>query len=288
MFNHHDITRDAFMLHGPLAHHGYDWWWHSFTAQDAETGKDKPFFIEFFVCNPALAEDQPVLGQLPANQASGKRPSYLMVKAGTWGEDACQLHRFFSLKDIRIHGDAPYQVEAVDCLACETALRGSVAITICLFVAEDFRSGYAKNLFTVRAKKKDYVASKTIVGTIAGASMLLAFFLGAVLGGGIAGLPFTLSTAGMFGLIMCMLAKVLLMGVFVAIAVAVGCYGKQRSWLSILLFAFAGMLLFMMIPMMTPLDATILHVVLCGAGAAMFGFGLGTVSNMLLSKQDLV
>ena len=82
--------------------------------------------------------------------------------------------------------------------------------------------------------------------------------------------------------------KLIIMGVFVAIAVAVSCYGKQRSWLSILLFAFAGMLLFMMIPMMTPLDATILHVVLCGAGAAMFGFGLGTVSNMLLSKQDLV
>ena len=61
MFNHHDITRNAFMLHGPLAHHGYDWWWHSFTAQDAETGEDKPFFIEFFVCNPALAEEEPVL-----------------------------------------------------------------------------------------------------------------------------------------------------------------------------------------------------------------------------------
>ena len=37
------------MLHGPLAHQGYDWWWHSFTAQDAETGEDKPFFIEFFM-----------------------------------------------------------------------------------------------------------------------------------------------------------------------------------------------------------------------------------------------
>ena len=41
MFNHHDIIRDSCMLHGPLAHHGYDWWWHSFTAQDAETGEDK-------------------------------------------------------------------------------------------------------------------------------------------------------------------------------------------------------------------------------------------------------
>ena len=99
MFHHHDISRDAFMLHGPLAHHGYDWWWHSFTAQDAETGEDKPFFIEFFICNPALAEDAPVLGQLPANKAAGKRPSYLMVKAGTWGPEHFQLHRFFSLHE---------------------------------------------------------------------------------------------------------------------------------------------------------------------------------------------
>ena len=117
------------MLHGPLAHHGYDWWWHSFTAQDAETGEDKPFFIEFFVCNPALAEDKPVLGQLPENRAAGKKPSYLMVKAGTWGEDACQMHRFFAWKDVCLHPGAPYRIEAADCLACETALKGSVDIT---------------------------------------------------------------------------------------------------------------------------------------------------------------
>ncbi len=129
MFDHHDITRDAFMLHGPLARKGYDWWWHSFTAQDAESGEDKAFFIEFFTCDPALAEDEPVLGQLPANRAAGKRPSYLMVKAGTWGKDHCQLHRFFAWKDVKLHGDAPYQIEAADCLACETALRGHITIS---------------------------------------------------------------------------------------------------------------------------------------------------------------
>ncbi|MBQ3276333.1 MAG: hypothetical protein IJH47_04650 [Oscillospiraceae bacterium] len=128
MFNHPDITRDAFMLHGPLSHRGYDWWWHSFTAQDALTGEDKPFFIEFFICNPALAEDEPALGQLPENQRAGKPPSYLMVKAGCWGEAPCQLHRFFSLKKTRIHGGAPYEVEAEDCFASETALRGSVTV----------------------------------------------------------------------------------------------------------------------------------------------------------------
>ena len=129
MFNNHDTTRNAFMLTGPLAKKGYDWWWHSFTAQDEETGEDKPFFIEFFICNPALAEDKPVFGQLPENKEKGKFPSYLMVKAGCWGEGKCQLHRFFSLKDVRIHPKAPYEVEAEDCYATETALRGSIHIS---------------------------------------------------------------------------------------------------------------------------------------------------------------
>jgi hypothetical protein len=129
MFNHHDISRNACMLHGPLALRGYDWWWHSFTAQDVETGEDKPFFIEFFLCNPILAGETPILGQLPENKAAGRHPSYLMVKAGTWGEDHCQLHRFFAWKAIELHANAPYQIIADDCLACETALKGSVSIS---------------------------------------------------------------------------------------------------------------------------------------------------------------
>ena len=129
MFNKHDITRDACMLHGPFRRQGYDWWWHSFTAQDAKTGEDKPFFIEFYLCNPDLAEDEPVFGQLPANKEAGKNPSYLMVKAGCWGENHAQLHRFFSWKDISVHMDAPYSIDAKDCHASEEALRGSIFIS---------------------------------------------------------------------------------------------------------------------------------------------------------------
>ena len=129
MFNVHDIKRDACMLRGPLAHRGYDWWWHSLTARDEETGEERPFFIEFFLCNPALAADVPVLGQLGENRAAGRRPSYLMVKAGAWGPDHCQLHRFFAWKEVHLAPDAPYRIEAGDCLACETELRGSVSIS---------------------------------------------------------------------------------------------------------------------------------------------------------------
>jgi hypothetical protein len=118
------------MLHGPLARKGYDWWWHSFTAQDADTGEDKPFFIEFFVCNPALAGDDPIMGQLPSNKEADRRPSYLMVKAGTWGEDHFQVHRFFAWKDVKLHKGTPYEISAGDCIASETRLKGSVSITM--------------------------------------------------------------------------------------------------------------------------------------------------------------
>ena len=48
------------------------------------------------------------------------------------------------------------------------------------------------------------------------------------------------------------------------------------------------MLLFMMIPMLTPLDASVMNAVLCLAGAAMFSVGLGAVSNLVLRKTALV
>ena len=58
-----------------------------------------------------------------------------------------------------------------------------IVVLVCIFVADDFRSGYAKNLFTVRAKKTDYVISKTVVGFVGAAAMLACvLFLPAVCG----------------------------------------------------------------------------------------------------------
>ena len=118
-----------------------------------------------------------------------------------------------------------------------------MAVFVCLFTAEDFRSGYAKNLFTVRARKTDYVASKTIIGFIAGALFLIAFFIGGVVGGSVAGLSFALGAAGVSGLVMCMLAKIFLTAVFVAIFLLMSVIAKSRSWMSICLSLFGGMLL---------------------------------------------
>ena len=129
MFNKKDEKRNAFMLTGKFAKRGYDWWWHYFTGIDDQTGQEVPFFIEFFLCNPALAEDKPVLGQNQQNKADGKKPSYLMVKAGCWGESKMQLHRFFAWKDVKVKKRGAYSIIADDCLANDRELKGSVSVS---------------------------------------------------------------------------------------------------------------------------------------------------------------
>ena len=163
-----------------------------------------------------------------------------------------------------------------------------VAVFVCLFISDDFRSGYAKNLFTVRAKKGDYIISKTLAGFVCGALMLIAYFIGAMLGGAMAGLSFDLHGLNVGNIVMCMLAKILLMLVFVPIFVLISVAAKQKAWLSICGSLGGGMLLFMMVSMITPLGSTFINVVLCLAGGAMFAFGLGAASNAVLKKTSLV
>ena len=49
-----------------------------------------------------------------------------------------------------------------------------------------------------------------------------------------------------------------------------------------------GMFLFMMIPMLTPLNATLGNALICAVGGVGFGFGLGAISNLILKKTSLV
>lgn len=163
-----------------------------------------------------------------------------------------------------------------------------VAVFICLFISEDFRSGYAKNLFAVRAKKGDYVISKTLAGFVCGALMLIFYFIGAMLGGAISGLSFGLCGLTAGNIVMCIIAKIFLMLVFVSIFVLVSVAAKQKAWLSICGSLGGGMLLFMMVSMITPLGSTIVNVALCLAGGALFAVGLGAASKAVLKKTSLV
>lgn len=163
-----------------------------------------------------------------------------------------------------------------------------VAVLVCLFVSEDFISGYSKNLFTVRPKKNDYIISKTLVGIVSGMFMILAFFVGDILGSAISGLSFDSGVAGVSGILMCIISKMFLIGVFVPIYLLMSVIAKHKTWLSMLLSFGIGMMLFMMIPMLTPLDSTITNVFATFGSGFVFCLGLGSVSNYILNKTSLV
>lgn len=162
------------------------------------------------------------------------------------------------------------------------------AVLVCLFVSEDFKSGYVKNLFTVRAGRMDYIISKTLTCFVGGALMLLAFFAGSMIGGAIGGLSFALGTVTIENVMMCMLSKICLMAVFAAIFLFMSILAKQKTWLAIVGSFVAGMLLFTMIPAMTPLNAVLMNVAVCFVGGIIFCIALGAVGWMLLKKRDIL
>ncbi|WP_339166698.1 tocopherol cyclase family protein [Paenibacillus sp. FSL R5-0341] len=124
--NKQDKRRNRYMLEkGPLASRGYDWWWHSFTGKNEQTGEEKSFFIEYFIINPVLGGEHPVFGQLPGTT---NKPSYVMIKAGHWGENAKQIHRFYGIDHMKMRSE---QLDLVvgDCTLSETSMKGSVALS---------------------------------------------------------------------------------------------------------------------------------------------------------------
>lgn len=164
----------------------------------------------------------------------------------------------------------------------------ALAIFVCVFIADDFRSGYAKNLFAIRVKKGEYIISKTLATFMAGVMMIFCFFIGSMIGGAIAGLPFSVDGITTGNIISCMLTKVFLVLVFVGIYVMTSVIAKQRTWLSMVLSFGIGMLLFMMIPALTPLNATAINVVVCLIGGLIFAVGLGVISCIILNKRDIL
>ena len=125
--NKSDISRNLFMLHGSLSKNGYDWWWHNFTGYNRSTGESKSFFIEYFVCNPALGKKEPVLGQLNNNKINGIKPSYAMIKAGYWGKGAKQINNFYGIDKFKYEKNS-LNIKIGDCLLTENKMVGFCAL----------------------------------------------------------------------------------------------------------------------------------------------------------------
>lgn len=161
------------------------------------------------------------------------------------------------------------------------------AIMISIFVSHDYSSGYNKSIFTVHSKKVDYVISKAIVGFISGACMIVAYLLGAIIAGAICGLSFSLGKATVANLFACIFSKIGLMAIFVPLYIIVSVFFKQKLWLSIIGSFVVGILFYPVAMLTSPLNAGILHLLLCLAGSAAFGVLFGYLATLILNKRDL-
>lgn len=164
----------------------------------------------------------------------------------------------------------------------------AVIVFVCIFVGADYKSGFVKNIFSVRGQKIDYVFSKTLLSFVVSAVFFIAYFIGAMIGGAISNLSFEIAGFGVSGIICCFVSKILLTSIFVSVSLLVGVIAKSRTWLSLLISIGAGALLFATIPLVTPLTSNLLNVVLCLVGSGLFTFGLGALSNVILKKTDIL
>ena len=114
---------------------GYQLWWHAFTGKDAEDGTIRDFFIEFHLLNPEDRREKPVFGTGQVRKVGGRKtaqkqkPSYLMVKAGSWGSGAAQMNRFWGFNKTEMELGRPFSISAGDCYLDLTGTHGSVGIS---------------------------------------------------------------------------------------------------------------------------------------------------------------
>ncbi|MCP4744874.1 MAG: hypothetical protein GY874_01860 [Desulfobacteraceae bacterium] len=124
-----DLGKKYGFTGNPLHEQGYDWWWHSLVAINRQTGEKQPFFIEYYVINPGLGGAEPILGQLPENKENAIFPSYAMIKAGIWAENASkQINNFYGIDDFNACMDK-MDVTIGQNFANDTELSGGVYLS---------------------------------------------------------------------------------------------------------------------------------------------------------------
>ena len=153
-----------------------------------------------------------------------------------------------------------------------------------IFVAHDYSSGFVKNIFTVHSKKLDYVISKIAIGLFGGTGMIITYVIGTVIAWLLTGKAFDVNIGG---LVLCLISKALLMGVFCSLFLAVAVFFRNRFWLTIVFTFVFGMMLYPAGSIAT-LDSTLITLVIALL-AGVVGMGLiGMASNQILKKRDLV
>ena len=133
-------STNTFRLHGNLRRNGYDRWRYFFTGQNKNNGEERGFYIELFVMNPGLTpkeptfcfheslpdSDQQIQAVLTGNytqDTTEKQPSYVVVRAGEYGDTHKQVNNFFPAEALQL-SKKKQSVTIGDCFFSDTVLQG--------------------------------------------------------------------------------------------------------------------------------------------------------------------
>lgn len=156
-------------------------------------------------------------------------------------------------------------------------------LLMAIFVSHDYSSGFVKNIFTVHSKKMDYVVSKTAIGVFSGIGMIMTYVLGTVVAGLLTGKSFDVNVGG---LILCLLSKAGLMGIFCALFLAVAVFFRSKLWMTIVFTFMVGMILYPAASIAS-LDSSLGILLLTITAGVVGAIGLGSISTLILNKRDL-
>ena len=156
-------------------------------------------------------------------------------------------------------------------------------LLMAIFVSHDYSSGFVKSIFTSHPKKIDYVISKSAVGVFSGAGMIATYVFGTVIAGLLTGKTFDVNIGG---LIMCLVSKALLMGVFCSLFLSVAVFFRDKLWLTIVFTFLFGMMLYPAASVAT-LSSTLVTVLMSLAAGIIGTAAIGSVSALILRKRDL-
>jgi len=156
-------------------------------------------------------------------------------------------------------------------------------LLMAIFIAHDYSSGFVKNIFTVHAKKTDYVVSKTAIGVFGGVGMIITYVIGAVAAGLITGKAFDVEIGG---LILCLLSKMFLMFIFCSLFVGIAVFFRNKLWMTIVFTFLFGMMLYPAGSVAT-LASTVVTMLIALVAGVIGAIVIGAGSSLILRKRDL-
>lgn len=140
---------DQYVLRGKLRQEGFERWRYVFSALSRVTGRERKFFIELYIVNPALSPKSAVISQKSrlaysesdlqyalagtdsaahANDELDVKPSYVLVKAGVFGNGGKQMNKFYA-SSLFGYVKSTENFKVGDCLFGSHSLFGAVSVT---------------------------------------------------------------------------------------------------------------------------------------------------------------